>query len=410
MIRCTVGVMAYNEEQMISHVLHALLAQQTHTCTIQEIVVVASGCTDRTVEFAQAIASEHRQIQVIAEAERGGKAKAINQLLSVARGEVVVLVGADTLPEQQAIEELVRPFSDPDVGMTGAQVVPLNDPATFMGLTVHVLWRMHHEMARRWPKLGELVAFRNVIAALPTDTAVDEVALEALLTDRGYKLVYTPAAIVYNLGPSTLGDFVNQRRRIFAGHLEMVRSHNYVAASMPGTRLLQLVGAALRTYPERIPAVCGAMLLEGAARLAGTLDSVSRYSHHIWKPVRSTKAIQRNRSLRILAIRLTSADPVATFAAARALPAQFGQLHWWDSEQGTLIYQLPPAAGEAALVTALKALPGVEVVGAQLLSLSGSAPAAAPRERAVGASEESVVVNERAMRRLHPLPMLESGD
>ncbi len=410
MIHCTVGVMAYNEEQMISNVLHTLLAQQTSTCTILEIVVVASGCTDRTVELAQALAVQHPQIRVLAEAERGGKAKAINQLLSVARGDVVVLAGADTLPEQHAIEELVRPFSDPEVGMTGAQVVPLNDPATFMGLTVHVLWRTHHEMARRWPKLGELVAFRNVIADLPTDTAVDEVALEALLTDRGYKLVYTPAAIVYNLGPNTLGDFVNQRRRIFSGHLAMVRSHNYVAASMPGTHLLQLVGAAIRSYPERIPAVCGAMLLEGVARLAGTLDNISRYSHQIWKPVRSTKAIQPSHALHILTVRLASADMQAALADIRTLPTDLGQLHWWDAEQGMLIYQLPAAATAAALINALETLIGGAIVSAQVLCLAGAMTIDAPREHAAGGYAEPIVMSERAIHRLHALPMLESGD
>jgi poly-beta-1,6-N-acetyl-D-glucosamine synthase len=408
MIRCTIGVMAHNEEQMIPHVLHALLAQEPTSCTILEIVVVASGCTDHTVEFAQAVARNNPQIRVIAEAERSGKAQAINQLLNVARGDVVVLVGADTLPEQNAIDELVRPFSDPTVGMTGAQVVPLNDPTTFMGLTVHVLWRMHHEMARRWPKLGELVAFRNVIDALPVDTAVDEVALEAMLTERGYRLVYTPAAIVYNLGPSTLADFVNQRRRIFAGHVEMVRSHNYVAASMPGRRMVQLVGAALRTYPERIPAVCGAMALEGLARLAGKLDSISRYSHRIWKPIRSTKAIQSTRPLRILMIQLQSADQSATLAAAYAVPKGLGQVHWWDAEQGTLIYRLPADADETVLLAMIQALPDVHIVAAHVLNIAGSAPII--DEHARGGTAGVVTMNSRVMRRLHPLPMLESGD
>jgi GT2 family glycosyltransferase len=399
MIRCTIGVMAYNEEQMISHVLHALLAQRTDTCTILEIVVVASGCTDRTVEYAQAIARYNPQISVIAEADRGGKARAINQLLAVARGEVVVLVGADTLPETNAIEELVRPFSDPQVGMTGAQVVPLNDPNTFMGLAVHVLWRMHHEMARRWPKLGEMVAFRNVVSAIPTDTAVDEVALEALLTERGYTLVYAPKAIVYNLGPSTLGDFVNQRRRIFAGHLAMVQSHNYVAASMPPARLAQLALAALRTYPQRIPGVLGAMALEGVARLAGTLDTLSQYSHHIWKPVRSTKAIERSHSLRVLAVRLDSADMAATLAAAQQVPTTLGNLHWWDAEQGTLIFQLASADADAALLNTLATLPGTAVCSAHMLSI-----ATAPT------SSDDVVLNERALMPLRPLTFMEMGD
>ncbi len=54
MIRCTIGVMAYNEAQNIRHALHALLAQELQTVEVVEILVMASGCTDDTVELASA--------------------------------------------------------------------------------------------------------------------------------------------------------------------------------------------------------------------------------------------------------------------------------------------------------------------------------------------------------------------
>ena len=59
MIRCTVGVMAYNEEHNIVRALHAVLNQRLTACQVIEIVVVASGCTDRTVELAEEVARAH---------------------------------------------------------------------------------------------------------------------------------------------------------------------------------------------------------------------------------------------------------------------------------------------------------------------------------------------------------------
>ena len=74
------------------------------------------------------------------------------------------------------------------------------------------------------PKLGEIVAFRNVIPRIPLDTAVDELSIQALITQLGYQLVYEPEAVVYNRGPATVGDFLRQRRRIYAGHLRFATS------------------------------------------------------------------------------------------------------------------------------------------------------------------------------------------
>jgi glycosyltransferase involved in cell wall biosynthesis len=56
---CSIGIMAYNEEANIGGMLgmlgklEALVSQRTAKVTITEIVVVASGCTDRTESVVQ---------------------------------------------------------------------------------------------------------------------------------------------------------------------------------------------------------------------------------------------------------------------------------------------------------------------------------------------------------------------
>jgi glycosyltransferase involved in cell wall biosynthesis len=57
MLRCCIATMAYNEEVCIGRMMEAVLTQQLKQVEIAEIIVVASGCTDRTeeivLEFAQ---------------------------------------------------------------------------------------------------------------------------------------------------------------------------------------------------------------------------------------------------------------------------------------------------------------------------------------------------------------------
>ena len=66
-----------------------------------------------------------------------------------------------------------------------------------MGHVVHLLWRLHDQLARIDPKLGEVIAFRNIVAGIPSDSPVDEISIQALIAQLCYKLIYEPACIVY---------------------------------------------------------------------------------------------------------------------------------------------------------------------------------------------------------------------
>ena len=133
----------------------------------------------------------------------------------------MVLIGADVLPEASALEYLCSPFKDPQVGMVGGRPVPVNNPAAFMGHTVHLLRRLHDRLACIHPKLGEVIAFRNVISGIPSASVVDEISIQALISQLDYKLLYEPDCIVDNTGPLTVRDFLKQRRRIYADHLRV---------------------------------------------------------------------------------------------------------------------------------------------------------------------------------------------
>ena len=62
----------------------------------------------------------------------------MNLFLRDAACDVLILSSADLLPSEDAIERLVSPFADPEIGMTACRPEPLNDPATFMGFAAHL--------------------------------------------------------------------------------------------------------------------------------------------------------------------------------------------------------------------------------------------------------------------------------
>src|SRR5215469_14743809 len=103
-IGCSVGIMAYNEEANISHTIHAVLEQQGPSMRIEEIIVVASGCTDNTVSIVAEIALKEPRVRLCVQEKREGKASAINLFLKQAVSPVAILIGADVLPGTSALE------------------------------------------------------------------------------------------------------------------------------------------------------------------------------------------------------------------------------------------------------------------------------------------------------------------
>src|SRR5260221_662080 len=61
---CSVGIMAHNEEANIGRTIHAVLHQHGPSVRIEEVIVVASGCTDRTVPLVAAIALQEPRVRL----------------------------------------------------------------------------------------------------------------------------------------------------------------------------------------------------------------------------------------------------------------------------------------------------------------------------------------------------------
>lgn len=293
MICCCVAIMAHNEEANIGRVLDALLAQKTETVTIERFIVVASGCTDRTEEVVEEFAARDDRIQLVRQRQRRGKASAVNLMIEHTDQEVIVLHNADTLPEPTTIEALVSPFTDPDVGMVGGHPVPINPNTTFMGFGVHLLWELHHQISLRRPKMGELIAFRNVFRRIPYDSAVDEASVEPLIIGQGLRLLYAPEAIIRNKGPDTIRDFLKQRRRIFAGHLYVKDLVGYRVSTMKGVPIARLYIKNMKLdwrYCVWGPAV---IALEILSRLWGTYDyRIWRRKPYVWSVAETTKDLK----------------------------------------------------------------------------------------------------------------------
>jgi cellulose synthase/poly-beta-1,6-N-acetylglucosamine synthase-like glycosyltransferase len=291
-IRCSVGITAYNEEANIRKILDAMLDQHLHSVEITEVIVVASGCTDNTVPIVQEYVDRNPLVKLFIQERREGKTRAINVFLQHAQEDICVLESGDTLPRYNSVEALVSMFADPQVGMTGAQKVPVNTPDHIVDYMSHLRLQLEHELCLEIPRLGEMIAFRKVFDQIPPDVAMDEAFVEALVVQRGLQVRYAPDAVVYNMGPTTIRDFIRQRRRNHAGHLYLKHKYQYQVSSLDTRRVLRITFGTVWGAVRLVGGLGLLALIEFYSRVMGSYDYYVKHDRHeVWDMAWTTKRV-----------------------------------------------------------------------------------------------------------------------
>jgi poly-beta-1,6-N-acetyl-D-glucosamine synthase len=292
----SVVVPAYNEGLNIQTFMESLLNQETSRGEILEVLVVASGCTDGTCDKVRALAGDDPRVRLIVQEQRLGKAAALNAYIQERdpRADITLMCSSDIELLPGFLDEILACFADPKVGMCGGRPIPSNPRSTFMGHVVGFLWDLHHEVSLERPKLGEAIAIRAaLLLPMVTVCSVDEAALESTVTNAGFRLHYAPRALLANRGPSVLREYMEQRRRIAAGHYWLRATSGYTVATFPVGRSLR---RALRRLSLRRPfaSACyvAAIAFEAVARAQGYRDFRRGQTHAIWKMAASTRAVR----------------------------------------------------------------------------------------------------------------------
>lgn len=118
-MRLSVIIPAYNEEQMLPRLLHALRAQLHKG---DEIIVVDNNSTDKTYAVARRLAKVYR-------CKEQGISPARNYGAKRARGEVLAFLDADVLPGPQWRNVIEEDLADKRISaLTGLNLYELKSP------------------------------------------------------------------------------------------------------------------------------------------------------------------------------------------------------------------------------------------------------------------------------------------
>ena len=106
-------ISAFNEEKIIRQKIENALNLQYPKNKLS-IVVASDGSTDATEEIVHEFAPHN--IQLLKQTKRGGKTSIQNYAANISDSEILVFSDANAMYQSDAIEKLVRHFSDKTVG------------------------------------------------------------------------------------------------------------------------------------------------------------------------------------------------------------------------------------------------------------------------------------------------------
>lgn len=287
-MKVSLGIITWKDRANLRSLLESVISQRLRRVRLDEVLIVAPA---EDSVFIDTLLTAHHSwrlpVRVLTEGHRTGKYAAVNIFLREARSPVLALCSGDVVLHEDALERLCAPLADRKVGIVASRPVPQRSTKSpLMDDVAELLWDIHDALSLRHPKFGELIAFRNLGFQLPR-TAVDEEMIASLVAAQGYREAYARDAVVYNRGAQHVSDYLRQRRRVFAGHLQLRRETGRSAPSLGSVRLAGL--ALSRASPDggrkRLRALAAGIALEGASRVLGYLDYVRRKDHSSWEPI-----------------------------------------------------------------------------------------------------------------------------
>jgi poly-beta-1,6-N-acetyl-D-glucosamine synthase len=223
--KVSILIAAYNEQDVIAAKLENTLALD-YPPECMQIVVAVDGSDDRTAEIVDGFAS--RGVELSYDVRRRGKTVAINRAVPRLKHDIVVFSDANNMYAPDALRQLVKPFSNLNVGgVTGSKMI-VEDAADAHARADGLYWKYESFIKKNETRLGsctgvagEILAIRRALYQPPADHVInDDFFIGMGVLHHGYRLVYAPDAHSVEHSSLTEQDEALRRSRIVAGRYQ----------------------------------------------------------------------------------------------------------------------------------------------------------------------------------------------
>jgi cellulose synthase/poly-beta-1,6-N-acetylglucosamine synthase-like glycosyltransferase/peptidoglycan/xylan/chitin deacetylase (PgdA/CDA1 family)/spore germination protein YaaH len=257
----SVLIPAYNEERVIERSVNGVLASENVRL---EVIVIDDGSKDRTSEIVEKAFANQPRVRLL-KLENGGKARALNQGLAIAKSDIVIALDADTQFEPGTIARLARWFAGNEKLAAVAGNAKVGNRVNIVTKWQALEYITAQNLERRaLARLGAMTVIPGAIGAwrkrailevggYPPETLAEDQDLTIAVQRAGWNVAYDQSAIAWTEAPQTFGQLARQRFRWAFGTIQCVWKHKRIMADgwprglafvgLPQTILFQLLFA-----------------------------------------------------------------------------------------------------------------------------------------------------------------------
>lgn len=217
---------AFNEEDVIEEKLEACQKLDYPSDRI-EVVVASDGSSDHTVELVRPHADGER-VKLLAFERNRGKLAVLNEVVPQLRGEIVVFSDAASMPNPNAVRDLVSNFGDPKVGAVSGVYKIENRDSHDLGQQAGFYWRYETWIKQKEAEIGSILGAHGALYAIRRDlypqlepTVInDDFVIPMRIRRAGWRVAYEPTAVAVEEAQE-MGGF-GRRVRIHTGNVEQL--------------------------------------------------------------------------------------------------------------------------------------------------------------------------------------------
>lgn len=234
MTAVTVVIPAHNEEALIEGTVHRLLSSPSSDLAV---LVVANGCSDRTVARARAADSRVRVVEV----DRASKIAALNAASDHMERYPVAYVDADVIVDGATLLELARRMENTPSALVGAPRMRVAPSRSWWVRQYYRVWELTDYRSAGHVGSGIYMlskAGRGRFGEFP-DLIADDRFVQQLF---GPEERLTPEDLTFTVrAPATLSALAGRNARIAAGNMQLTRERPDLAGAQPGVGARALV-------------------------------------------------------------------------------------------------------------------------------------------------------------------------
>ncbi len=230
-----------NEENVIGRLLGAL-SRLNYPANKKEIVIVEDGSTDSTFDICTKYAKEHADVKILHRPFSNGKPSALNFGLENAKGDIIAMFDADSVPDADVLIAACSYFEDPAVAAVQGKTLSINSKENMLTQFISYEDAVWCEAYLRGKDVLNLFVHlkgscqfirRGILEKLEgfNETVLSEdMEISARLTENHYKIRYASDVVAWQESPSDLKTLFKQRTRWFRGTMEVAFKYGRLMA------------------------------------------------------------------------------------------------------------------------------------------------------------------------------------